>query len=241
MEYGLQLYSVRDSAEKDLAETLRQVAKLGYKFVEFAGFFGHSAEEVRRMLEDNRLRVSGAHIGFDEIAPQCIEKTVAYHKTLGNDTLIVPWADYATPEKLEAVLDALNAAQPILEAAGITLGYHNHAFEYQPTSYGAFPCREIEERTRVMLEIDTYWVYVAGIDPVRELQRLGDRVRVIHVKDGLADGTGRALGEGTAPVAEVMAYAKEQGIPMVVESEDLNPTGIEEVTRCMRYLQTLDA
>lgn len=241
MEYGLQMYSVRDITEKDLASALREVAALGYKFVEFAGFFGHSAEAVKQMLEENGLSVCGAHMGLDEIAPDRIAQTIAYHKTLGNENIIIPWSDCSTPEKLDALIDALNAAYPILCEAGMTLGYHNHAFEYEKTAYGVLPHKEIEERTRVMLEIDTYWVYAAGLDPIALLERLGDRVGLIHVKDGLADRSGRALGEGSAPVAEVVAYARKKGIPMVVESEDLNPTGIEEVARCMRYLTGLEA
>ena len=152
----------------------------------------------------------------------------------------MPWSDCSTPEKLDALIDALNAAQPLLAEAGMTLGYHNHAFEYEKTAYGVLPHKEIEARTDVMLEIDTYWVYAAGLDPIAELERLGNRVGLIHVKDGLADHSGRALGEGTAPVSEVVAYAKEKEIPMVVESETLNPTGIEEAARCIRYLATLE-
>ena len=241
MEYGLQLYSVRDITENDLAEALRAVAALGYKFVEFAGFFGHSPEEVKQMLAENGLEVSCAHVGLGELSPACIEQTVAYHKAIGNKCLIVPAADYSTPEKLDALVDALNAAQPVLAKAGISLGYHNHDGEYKPTAYGAWVHKELEERTGVELEIDTYWVYAAGVDPIAELARLGERVRVIHVKDGLSDRSGRALGEGTAPVADVVAYAKAHGIRMVVESEDLTPTGLEEVGRCMNYLKTLDA
>ena len=241
MEYGLQLYSVRDITEKNFAEALRQVAALGYRFVEFAGFFGHSAEEVKQMLDANGLSVSGAHIGLNDLSPECIDETIAYHKTIGNTSLIVPAADYSTPEKLDALVDALNAAQPKVNAAGMTLGYHNHDGEYKPTAYGALVHKALEERTNVELEIDTYWVYAAGCDPLAELARLGDRVRVIHVKDGLSDRTGRALGEGTAPVAEVVAYAKAHGLRMVVESETLNPTGVEEVARCMSYLKTLEA
>ena len=240
MEYGLQLYSVRDITEQDLRGALRAVADLGYTFVEFAGFFGHSAEDVKQMLKENGLGVCGAHIGLDEISPERIKDTVAYHKILGNNTLIIPWSDCSTQEKLDALIDALNTAQPILAAEGMLLGYHNHAFEYEKTAYGVLPHKELEARTDVVLETDTYWVYAAGVDPIAELERLGERVRLIHVKDGLADHSGRALGEGTAPVAEVVAYAKEKGIPMVVESETLDPTGIEEVTRCIRYLATLE-
>ncbi len=241
MEYGLQLYSVRDMSEGDLEGALREVAALGYKYVEFAGFFGHSAEEVVAMLERYGLSLSGTHTGMDELRPERIEETVAYHKAIGNRHLIIPWADFSTREKLDEVVSLINEAQPILEAAGITLGYHNHSHEFLPTSYGVIPHSELEKRTSVSFEIDTYWAYVAGQDPIEVLTRLGDRVSVIHLKDGRKDGTGKALGEGTAPVEQVREYAMQKGLLMVVESETCDPTGILEVGRCMRYLRSLEA
>jgi len=241
MEYGLQLYSVRDLTEKDLDGALRAVAQLGYRFVEFAGFFGHSAKQVREMLDRYGLKVSGTHTGLGELTKDRIEETIAYHKELGNTSIIIPWADFSTPEKAEETIAAINEAQPRLAAEGIRLGYHNHAQEFLPTSYVVCAHDELQRRTEIEFEIDTYWAYVAGLDPVALLERLGDRVRVIHLKDGLADGQGYALGEGTAPVAAVRAYAIEKGLAMVVESETCNPSGIEEVGRCIRYLRSSEA
>lgn len=241
MEYGLQLYSVRDLSKESLAEALHQVAQLGYKYVEFAGFFGHSAEEVNRMLEENNLKISGTHTGCDELQPDRLEETIAYHKAIGNPNLIIPGADYSTREKLEELIALINRVQPILAAEGIRLGYHNHSKEFLPTEYGAYVHKELEERTRVEFEIDTYWAYVAGQDPVALLERLKDRVHVIHLKDGSADGHGTPLGEGTAPVAAVRAYAIANGIRMVVESESCKPSGINEAERCIRYLKAADA
>ncbi len=240
MEYGLQLYSVRDVTEKDLDGALRAVAELGYKFVEFAGFFGHSAEEVRAMLEKYGLSVSGTHTGCGELTADKIDETIAYHKAIGNENIIIPGADFSTPEKLDEVVAIINAARPRLAAAGIRLGYHNHSHEFLPTAYGAYIHKELEERTDVEFEIDTYWAYAAGLDPIALLERLKDRVRVIHLKDGFSDGNGRALGEGTAPVAAVREYAIAHGLAMVVESETCDPTGIEEVGRCIRYLRSLE-
>ena len=91
--YGIQLYSVRDITEKNLPEALEQVAALGYKEVEFAGFFGYSAEEIKKMLDKNGLTVSGTHTGWEELTPENIEKTVEYHRTIGNHNIIVPGAD----------------------------------------------------------------------------------------------------------------------------------------------------
>lgn len=240
MKYGLQLYSVRDAASENLAETLRQVAAMGYRMVEFAGFFGYSAAEVRQLLEDNRLEVSGTHTGCGELTADTIDATIAYHRELGNRTIIIPGADVSTPEKLEEVISIINAAQPKLAAAGISLGYHNHSHEFERNAYGVWIHRELEARTRVDFEIDTYWAYVAGEDPIALLERLKDRVHVIHLKDGFADGRGMALGEGTAPVQAVREYAIRNDLRMVVESETCDPTGLEEVGRCMRYLRTLE-
>jgi len=241
MKYGLQLYSVRDITERDLGAALEKVAALGYKYVEFAGFFGHSARDVRAMLDTYALKVSGTHTGIGELTSDKLAETIAYHKEIGNTNIIIPGADMSTREKLEDVITLINEAQPVLAREGISLGYHNHSGEFLPTSYGAYIHRELEERTHVAFEIDTYWAYVAGEDPIALLERLGERVGVIHLKDGLADGHGLALGEGTAPVKAVREYAIEHGLLMVVESETCDPTGIEEVGRCIRFLNSLEA
>lgn len=240
MNYGLQLYSVRDITGTDLAGSLEQVAALGYRFVEFAGFFGHSAEDVKNMLDKNGLAVSGTHTGWQELTADRIDETIAYHKAIGNKNIIIPGADLSTREKLDDLIALINEAQPKLKEAGIALGYHNHSHEFIETGYGALIHSELEARTQVEFEIDTYWAYVAGLDPVALLERLGERVKVIHLKDGYSDGHGMALGEGTAPVAAVRDYAIAHGLAIVVESETCQPTGIEEVGRCMAYLNQLD-
>lgn len=241
MEYGLQMYSVRDMAEKDLAGALREVARLGYSFVEFAGFFGHTAKDVRAMLDQNGLSVSGTHTGWEELTADNIDATIAYHKEIGNKSIIIPGADLSTREKLDAFIELLNEAQPKLAAEGITLGYHNHHREFLPNEFGVLTHSELEACTSVAFEIDTYWAYVAGQDPIALLERLGDRVHVIHLKDGFSDGHGKALGEGTAPVAAVREYAIKHGLCMVVESETCDPTGLLEVERCIKYLRSLEA
>lgn len=240
MEYGLQLYSVRDITKDDLAGALKKVAALGYKAVEFAGFFGHSAEEVKAMLEENNLIVSGTHSGFDDLEKD-FEGTVKYHKAIGNTNYIVPGAPWKTKAELDETIEKMNRFQPLLAAEGITLAYHNHDGEFKPNADGLIPHEEMEKRTSIDFEIDTYWAYAAGKDPVELITRLKDRVKVIHLKDGLENGEGFALGEGTAPVAEVRRKAMELGMYIVVESETLQPDGISEVGRCMEYLKKLDS
>ena len=239
MEYGIQMYSVRDLTKESLDEALRQVAELGYKFVEFAGFFGHTAEEVKGMLDKYGLKVSGTHTGWQEVAEH-FEETVAYHKAIGNKNIIIPGADLGNQEKLDAFIKMANEFQPKLAAEGINMGYHNHAHEFRPNEDGSMIHDQLVYRTNLNLEIDTYWAYVGMKHPVELLERLKDRIRVIHIKDGDADGHGTPLGMGTAPVADVYAKASEMGIPMVVESETCNPSGMAEAKICIEYLKSLE-
>lgn len=239
MNYGIQMYSLRDITGNDLAGALRAVAEMGYKTVEFAGFFGHSAEEVRAMLDENGLTCIGTHSGFGELLDN-FDETVKFHKTIGNTKYIIPGHDLSTREKLDTFIKQCNEIAPKLRAEGIELGYHNHSHEFYDMPEGYQIHKELEARCDVFFELDTYWTFVAKLDPVATMERLRDRIKLIHLKDGSPDGHGCSLGSGSAPVAAVRAKAIELGVGIVVESEGLDPTGKEEVERCIHYLHTLD-
>ena len=253
-EYGLQLYSIRDITKLDLKESLRRVAEMGYACVEFAGFFGHSAKQVKGWLDEYGLKASGTHTGIEAITPSAIKDTIAYHKEIGCTELIVPGTVYGTPEELEYTIALLNYAEKKLSCEGIKLSYHNHSKEFYPTPYGKVVQQEILDRTNVGVEIDTFWLFNAGIDPVPYLEAHKDRISVIHLKDGdiptdavrdfatAHQGVeGKSLGSGMAPVKAVREWAIKNGVLMVVESEGLDPTGPEEVKRCIDFLKSLEA
>ena len=240
MDYGLQLYSVRDVTDKDLDGTLKKVAQIGYRYVEFAGFFGHSAEQVKAMLDNYGLIVSGTHSGFDDL-DRDFAGTVAYHHAIGNTNYIVPGAPWQTTAELDETIAKMNKYKPLLAAEGIRLAYHNHDGEFKPNKDGLIPHEEMERRTDIDFQIDTFWAFVAGKDPIEVITRLKDRIRLIHLKDGDGGHKGYSLGMGAAPVAAVRDCAIDLGFKMVVESEGLDPTGIEEVQRCITYLKGLDA
>ena len=240
MNYGLQLYSVRDAMEKDVESTLAKVAEIGYKYVEFAGFFGHPAEEIKGWLDKYGLICTGTHTGYEEIfnnTDACIE----YHKVIGCNTIIIPWYSFAGEAAVDDFNEKIKAIRPKLDAAGMTLGYHNHAHEFKMAEDGFVPYCWLECKTDIRLEVDTYWAFVAKTDPAKVLERLGSRLCAVHVKDGLADGSqGKPLGQGEAPVAQVVAKAKELGLLMVVESENLQPDGLTEAETCFKYLKSIE-
>ena len=125
----------------------------------------------------------------------------------------------------------------MLAAEGIRLGYHNHAHEFKVNEDGSHIYEQIKTRTNMELEIDTYWAYVGKQDPIAMMHELKDRVHMIHIKDGDADGHGTPLGLGTAPAAEVYKTAVEMGIQMIVESETCKPSGLDEARVCIEFLK----
>ncbi len=239
MEYGLQLYSLRDITKEDLKGALAQTAKIGYKGVEFAGFFGHTAAEVAAWLGEDSLTVTGTHTGWKEVAEH-FEETVAYHKEIGNKNIIVPGADLTTAQAVSEFVDFANVFQPRLAKEGISLQYHNHHREYLPNKDGQIPLDELTRRTQLGFEIDTYWTFVAKRDPIEVITRLRDRIRFVHLKDGDGGFRGYSLGQGVAPVKAVWEKAREYGFYMVVESEGCEPDGVSEVGRCFDYLKSLE-
>jgi len=239
-EYGLQLYSVRDFSQKDLDYTLKEVAAMGYDYVEFAGFFGNSAEAVREMLDKYGLWCSSTHTGWTELRDN-FEGTISYHKTIGCKNIIIPGGDFSTKAKLDEFIDFLNNTQPLVEKEGLTLGYHNHSHEFLPNQDGLYIHAELEKRTNVQFQIDTYWAFAAKLDPIETCERLRSRMSFIHLKDGDGGHKGYALGEGVAPVKAVRDYAIKNNLYMVVESETLDPDGLSEVRRCIEFLRKCDA
>ena len=223
-----------------MEEALATVAKMGYTHVEFAGFCGFSADQIVEWVNKYGLRISGTHTSYKELREDVIDETVAYHKAIGNKNLIIPGADTTTAEKINELIALINAAKPKLDAAGITLGFHNHSVEFLPNTDGQIPFDELRTRTDIDFEIDTYWVFNAGCDPIEVMDRLKDRIKVIHLKDGFMGGIGKPLGQGEAPVKAVRDYAYEHGFGIVVESETLTPDGMTEAKECIEFLKTID-
>ena len=241
MKYGLQMYSVRDLTEHDLRGALQQVAEMGYSFVEFAGFMGNSAEDVKSWLEEYGLQVSSTHTPLAELEDEVLDQTIAYHKAIGCKDIIIPYAKLETKEQIDAFVERVNTLIPKLQAEGISLHYHNHDCDFAPTPEGLVPEEELLARTSILLEVDTYWTFVAKQNPVEFIRQHKDRIHMIHLKDGMGDHTGKSLGQGVAPVKEVRQAAIELGFPMLVESEGPDPTGMEEVNRCLEFLREEDA
>ncbi len=248
MKYGLQLFSVRDVAEQNFEEALRVASDLGFASVEPAGFFGSTPAQVTSWLKKYNLEVWSTHTGLREMTEN-FEGVIAMHKAIGCNQVIFSTSKFKTAHQLEQTMETILHFESKLKKEGMEMLFHNHIPEFLPNEDGQIFFEELWKQTDLCFELDTFWAYNAGLDPLDVMERCRDRLRFIHLKDGFPKdlsnpantGRGMALGEGEAPVASVRKKAIEMGLPMIVESGDCSPTGPEEVARCMNYLKSLDA
>lgn len=239
MEYGIQMYGVRDMASENFEKAVREVSKLGYSNLEFAGFFDRTAEQVVRLLEENNVRVSGTHSSLDDLINN-YDSTVDFHKAIGNKLYIIPGYKLSCQSEIDYFVEWVNKLNDKLALDGITLAFHNHWKEFVPNADGSVAFEQILYRTDIKLEVDTYWAFIGMNNPITLLDRVADRLVAIHIKDGDADKNGTPLGMGDAPVKEVYEKALSLGLPLIVESETCNPSGIKEAEICMNYLKSLE-
>src|SRR5438874_1914792 len=129
---GLQLYSVREECKTDLPGTLAAVAKIGYKGVEFAGYHGRSAKELRKLLDDNGVVACGTHTPFETIQPANLDATMEFNQIIGNKFLIVPWMNETDSKKEWSERAKLfDDTAEKLKPHGLAVGYHAHAHDFK--------------------------------------------------------------------------------------------------------------
>jgi sugar phosphate isomerase/epimerase len=208
---SLQLYTVRGKLEEDFDATLARIAEIGYTKVEPFGLTAY-ADRLADALPKHGLSAPTTHAGLlkDDAA-----EIYAAAKRLGITTVIDPHTDPArwqAADSIKEIAAGLNAAAVEAADHGITVGYHNHAFELESKVDGVHALEILVDNLSddVILEVDTYWAVVGGADVTALLAKFGDRVKALHVKDG--DGTQNnkaqvGVGDGIIKVADILAAA----------------------------------
>jgi sugar phosphate isomerase/epimerase len=210
---SIQLYTLREALEADLNATFHRLSALGITQVEPFRFPERSAE-IGAALTAHGLSAPTVHgrlltEGVD------VDAVLDAAAAVGAQTVIDPFIDatrWSTAEGVRAIADQFNALAPRAADRGLLLGYHNHWWEteYRIDGLPALELLTCDLDPAIRLEIDLYWALVGGVDPVGLLERLGDRVTALHVKDGLLakDGSGQsALGTGVVPVLDCLRAA----------------------------------
>src|ERR1700757_4939298 len=183
---GLQLYSVRDAMKTDFDTTLAKVSKIGYREVEFAGYFGHSPKDVKAALERVGLVSPSSHTPYDSLGekfPAVLEGA----KIIGQSYIVCPFVDEKTrqqPGGWKQIAETLNRAGETAHKAGVQFAYHNHSFEFEPVN-GKLPYDMLLAETDanlVKMEMDLFWAVKGGADPLAYFNRYPGRFALVHVK-----------------------------------------------------------
>ncbi len=242
-----QVYSARVEAQADLNGVLAKIRALGYDGVEFAGFYGHTAQEVKAMLIKHDLIAISSHVPIDMILEDMFG-VISYHKAIGCAYIAIPFLDESSrpgAKGFAAMLKTIYQFGRLCREAGIQLLYHNHDFEFETLSgqYGLDFLYEAVPAGILQTEIDTCWVKYAGLDPAEYVRKYAGRCPVVHLKDyvGRRDGktpygligtnkaadadvafTFKPVGMGCQDMPSIVNAAIESGAKWLVVEQDLS-------------------
>lgn len=248
---SIQLIVFGERNRTDIEGVLKDVATAGFPAIEAGNLFASYGEaKIRQLLAENQLTVSGAHFGYGEYADTAkLDQHIAYAKALGLKNLMCSGvANSETAEGYKESAKVFNAIGKRLAEDGLTFNYHNHAWEFN--DLGGVNGMEIlsaeTDPSLVKFNIDVFWVYYGGLDPVSFIQQHADRAGYFHFKDGRKvsgeDGKPRPefleLGRGEVDLKAAVAAAKQVGATWIVAEQDhTNLPHLEAATISRRYMK----
>jgi sugar phosphate isomerase/epimerase len=254
---GVQLYTVRDLMKDDFDGTIAKVAKIGYKEVEFAGYFGHTGEQVRAVCAKNGLSPVSTHVQYDELDdkfPSVIETS----KVIGLKYIVCPWIPEElrkSPDIWKQASEKFNRCGALSKKAGMQFAYHNHWFEFLPVD-GKLPydllLKECDANL-VKMEMDLCWITAAGGDPLKYFNQYPGRFPLVHVKDlkkkpAVSQGGGQnfgdtvdltSVGSGIIDWKKIFAQSEKAGIKHYIVEHDKPENPFESITKSYDYLEKL--
>ena len=264
---ALQVYSIREEAEKDFAGTMSKVKEMGYDGVELAGTYGLSFGELKETLAEVGLIPISAHVPYAQLVED-LENTVFNYSNLGCKYIVVPYlVEEDRPEagNFDKVVDNIRKIAEHCKTKGVTLLYHNHDFEFVRMEDGKYPLDYLYDSVSADLlktEIDTCWVNVAGEDPVEYLKKYTGRSPIVHIKDFVGGKSEnmyqligidseenkneekfafKPVGYGVQDVPAIVEASIDVGAEWVVVEQDMHyeNTPLEDARMSIDYLSKL--
>lgn len=242
---GIQLYTLRSEMRRDPLRTLERIGQIGYSEIEWWGEFGRTPAQWRALLDANGISSPAWHVDPRALEPAQLGATLDTAAMMGHKHLIVAWLPAAqrTADGFKRTAELLNAAGERAASVGVRTGYHNHDFEFDAAAERSLWDLLIEETDAqfVDIELDCYWAFRAGHDPLALLRRCRDRITHLHLKDSMAGPafTQRNLGEGVIDWRRLLAVATDGRVKHVFVEHDapVDAWATAEVGR--RFMRTL--
>ncbi len=240
---GVQLYTVRGEMQKSVEATLAKVASIGYKEVEFAGYFGRTPRQIADALKANGLTAPSVHIPLADLMADT-NKALDAMQVIGHRYAVMPWLDpkeRTSIDNYKRLADQFNVAAAATKTRGIQFAYHNHDFEFA-TVDGEVPYDVLLarcDRALVQFEMDLYWTNKAGRNPLDYFAKYQGRFPLVHVKDMKGDGSMTEVGAGTIPFAKYVAKAPQAGIMYYFVEHDNPADPFASITTSFKALNAL--
>ena len=227
MEIGITFASVHEEYEKDVLGALDGIAAEGYKLMEIAPDDRIEDEKLRAALKERGITALAGHLGIDRFNDDQFEDTIKYAEFFGLKALIIPWCypesikDYettvATAKKLDEIAEKV-------KKRGFDVLFHNHWMEFEDVYEGKCVEDIFFENTSVLgFELDIGWAYAGGCDVVPYIKKLGDRLKIVHIKD-IHPNDNRLpveIGTGAVDIKGALDAAKEAGVKYGIVEQDV--------------------
>lgn len=248
---GLELYTVRAALAKDFEGTLAQVAKIGYREVEFAGYFAHipdfnpSPKRAREILDADGLAAPSTHVPYSALAPENWGQVIETSKILGHGYIVNPSIDRQVlkqPDGWKLAAETFNRAGEESQKSGIQFAYHNHVEEFKPLPDGRLPYDVLLTETDpklVKMEMDLGWAHHAGVDPIAYFEKYPGRFPLVHVKDFDQSGNMTDVGKGVIDWKAIFAKSDVAGIKHYFVEFDDPKSPFDSVQVSYDYLKDL--
>lgn len=239
---GLQLYTLRNEMAKSFEGTLARVAQMGYREMEFAGYFDRTPAVVRQILDRYGLTSPAAHIQLQALRDD-LDGEIERAAILGQKYIVVPIlpANQRSIADYQRAADYINRAGEAAKSVGIKLGYHNHSFEFELTD-GRIPYDVLLEETEadlVDMELDLFWIRNAGVDPVPYFEKHPGRFSMLHVKDMDQFGRMVDVGRGEIDFGEIFSHADRAGFKHFFVEHDQPGNGLASVAVSLYTLRNI--
>lgn len=248
---GLQLYTLRDVINKDVKGTIKQLVDWGYQEFETYGYsngnlFNMPSKEFNDYVKSLGARVTSGHYGIDVIRGDWA-KAVADAKDAGQEYLVLPWIQDAdrTADGYKKIIEDVNKAAVVVKDAGLKMGYHNHAFEFDKVGdKTGFELLLEGLDPSVSFELDLFWVVNAGQDPEAIINKYPGRFEQWHVKDMSKEDKGKNadVGTGSIDFTKLFALAQQSGVKhWYVEQETYPVDPMTSTKNSIDYLKGISA
>lgn len=239
-ELGVQLYTVRELLQKDFKTPLRRIAELGYKDLEFAGYFEHNTKAIRAYMDNLGLVSNSSHIRLAALRND-FDRALEQAHIMGHKYLVLPWlseSDRASLDDYKRHSELLNTRGEAAKKAGVQMAYHNHDFEFLPLE-GSIPYDLLlteTDKDLVHMELDLYWVVKAGKNPIDYVKKAPGRYSLCHIKDMAADGDITSVGKGSINFKAIFDHAKTAGLKHFYVEHDNTSTPFQSLDYSYKHL-----